>query len=147
MNMESLLGGTAVAALFLLLSPLRSPGLDAQVAHQSAEAADSAVLASLRTNGADLSKPTEHLFYLYFPTEATARATSTDIDGSQSGQNVAFEEAELDGPNDKRPQWMIRLTVHMVPDLARVKAIGKWLTAVATQHRGEYDGWEAAVTK
>ncbi len=134
---------TALLAV-LVLSPDR---LHAQDVHPSPNAADSAVLASLREHGADLSKPTEHLFYLYFPDERTARAAASDIASGQAAHNVSFDNAELDRPHERRTQWMVRLTATMRPDLAVVGGLGAWFTAVARKHGGEYDGWEAAVTK
>jgi Regulator of ribonuclease activity B len=88
-----------------------------------------------------------HLFYLYFPAEADARAAAAQIAGEQTAQSIHFDSGSLDGPTKDRASWMVQLTAHMTPELARVKRIGEWLEAVAQKHRGEYDGWEAAVKK
>jgi Regulator of ribonuclease activity B len=61
--------------------------------------ADATLLASLREHGADLSKPTEHLFYLYFPDEVGARAAAAQIASEQTAQGTRAKEhqGEYDG--------------------------------------------------
>lgn len=131
----------------ILLVPSLKAGLWAQATHATADHADSAVVASLRKQGADLSKPTEHIFYLYFPDEAYARAAAAQIAREQTARVIHFDSGSLEGPTQDRASWMVQLTAHLTPDLTRVKEIGRWLGRVAEEHQGEYDGWEAAVTK
>ena len=101
---------------------------------------DHVVLDQLRQNGADLSKPTELLFYVYAPTRDGAKRVAAGI-RSDSLKSEVREAATGDGT------WLCLVTGNLVPSLERVKSIGSQLTALAAAVGGEYDGWEAAVTK
>jgi hypothetical protein len=101
--------------------------------------ADQQVLDALRMNGADLSKPTETLFYLYLPTEVEADTVAAAL------RNDGFE-AEVSPPADGYTMWLCRATIEMVPELGAIHQLRDRFTALAAAHGGEYDGWEAAVT-
>jgi hypothetical protein len=116
---------------FKVLAPLKSP--------IGSEAADRATLDQLKKAGADLSKPTEVLFYLYLPDQALAmkaaeRATTTNL--SASVDRAA-----------KGSSWLCLVKGEMVPALAAIHAETRRLEDIATSLGGEYDGWEAAVTR
>ena len=101
--------------------------------------ADQQVLDALRMNGADLSKPTETLFYLYLPTEVEADIVAAAL------RNDGFE-AEVSPPADGYTMWLCRATIEMVPELGAIHQLRDRFTALVAAYGGEYDGWEAAVT-
>lgn len=102
--------------------------------------ADRQVLEALRSNGADLRKPTEMLFYLYLPDKAEAEIVADTLREEGFGTEVA-------PPAQGYTMWLCRATTGMVPELGRIRELRRRFTALATAHGGEYDGWEAAVTK
>ena len=101
--------------------------------------ADQQTLRALRDAGADLTKPTEINFYLYFPTRAAADTAATQAATPQLRPHV---DRAANGPT-----WLCLLTGNMVPTESAVHAESVRLGALAKAHSGEYDGWEAAVTK
>lgn len=101
---------------------------------------DDLTLQQLEAAGADLRKETEMLFFLYFPTEGHA----------QSAAAVARREgfsASVTAPPPGFDEWNTQLTRYMVPDRAAIKATRARLEELAASLGGEFDGWEAAVTK
>jgi len=101
---------------------------------------DDLTLRQLENAGADLRKETEMLFFLYFPTEGHAR----------SAANVARREgfdARVMAPPPGFTEWNTRLTRRMVPTRPTIKAMRARLEELAASLGGDFDGWEAAVTK
>jgi len=101
---------------------------------------DDVTLRQLEAAGANLSKETEMLFFLYFPTEGHAK----------SAANVARREgfeARVMAPQKGFTEWNTRLRGRMVPTRAAIKATRKRLEELAGSLGGDFDGWEAAVTK
>jgi hypothetical protein len=102
--------------------------------------ADRQVLDALRSNGADLRKSTEMLFYLYLPDRAEAEIVAAALREEGFGADVA-------PPTQGYTMWLCRATTGMVPELGRIRELRRRFTGLAAAHGGEYDGWEAAVTK
>lgn len=102
------------------------------------EDGDDATLEALRDAGADLSLATETRFYLYFPTEATARHAANT---ATSEGYAAIVREPLEGYAD----WLCLLTRTLVPSRSEIKAARARLEHLAISLHGEFDGWEAAV--
>lgn len=102
------------------------------------EDGDDATLDALREAGADLSLETETRFYLYFPTEGSARQAARV---ATTEGYVALVQAPLEG----YANWLCLLTRTLVPSSVEIKAARARLEELATSLHGEFDGWEAAV--
>jgi hypothetical protein len=99
--------------------------------------ADRQTLQALANAGADLSKPTHALFYLYFDSqEVAARALASAETTTLSG--TVRPAATGQG-------WLLLLEGTMVPTEAAIHETSHRLSALARSLGGEYDGWEAAV--
>ena len=82
-------------------------------------------------------EPRHVLHYLYFADEASATAADRDV-------AAAGYETTLRAPDENIAQWSLRAEKHGVVDAASVETVRAWFETVAEEHRGEYDGWEAA---
>lgn len=99
--------------------------------------ADQLVIRQLESRGADLTKPRHVIHYLYFPGEAEARRAAMAIE--QAGYDAA-----VGSPNDGIQEWSVRAEGHRVVETSTVEGFRAWFERIAGEHRGEYDGWEAA---
>ena len=136
----AILAGVALAALALygrrsaappvttapLRAPIGSPEADAQT------------LGALRDAGADLTRPTEVNYYLYFPTRAAAERAAA------SARTPEFTAEVSEGADGE--SWLCLATAQMVPSESAIRAATTRLKALAESLGGDYDGWEAAVT-
>ena len=128
----------AIAAPVLVRFARRQRRATAAAPVGSAEA-DTQTLLALRDAGADLTKATEVNFYLYFPTrEAAERAANS----AQTPDLAAKVREGADGKS-----WLCRVSGQMVPSESAIRAASIRLQALAATLGGEYDGWEAAVTR
>jgi hypothetical protein len=107
--------------------PISKADLDALTTHQLAKA------------GADLAKPTEIVNYLYLPDEARARQAGAEL--SQAGYRVQVRPAATG------KDWLALATIDLVPSDENIEMLRSRFEAIASRLGGEYDGWEAAVTK
>jgi len=101
--------------------------------------ADRQTLGALRDAGADLTKPTEVNFYLYFPTQAAATRAASQ---AQTPELPARVMPAADGK-----AWLCFVSGTMVPSESAIRAASARLQAVANALGGDYDGWEAAVSQ
>jgi hypothetical protein len=101
--------------------------------------ADRQTLTALREAGADLTKLTEVNFYLYFPTQAAA------ADAAAQAQTPELPARVVRAADGKA--WLCFVSGTMVPTESAIHAASARLQAVATALGGDYDGWEAAVSK
>lgn len=105
-----------------------------------AEDADARTLRGLVEAGADLAKPTEVNFHLHLPSEGHA-ASAADV-----ARREGFA-AEVRPPVDGHTTWLCLASRRMVPERAAIDAAVRRLDDLATSFGGEFDGWEAAVTR
>jgi hypothetical protein len=94
-------------------------------------------LAHLKALGADLERPRHVLHFVYFDHEADARLAAEAV------ETAGYETAVLQ-PTDKIAQWCVRAETTRVVNESSLRAVRAWFEIVAQEHRGEYDGWEAA---
>jgi hypothetical protein len=109
-------------------------GADAQAGR------DADVIALLKKAGSDLSKPHPIEFYLYLPTREAAERVAAKV--RALGCGIKRVGSEGSGPG-----WLVLATKTMVPVEAELAKLGKEFEALAKVENGEYDGWEAQVTK
>lgn len=108
---------------------LREHGLDQ---------ADLLVARHLVANGADLSEPRHVLHFLIFPDDRAERAAAAAAADGWEVRVVA--------PDEEEPTWSVvceRQDVVLDPDGVRDTRIR--FEALAEDHGGNYDGWEASV--
>jgi Regulator of ribonuclease activity B len=106
-------------------------------APKTPQEADSLALRQLAGRGADLSKPRHVVHFLYFPSEADARAAAEACD--EGKWTTAVEP-----PTETIDQWCLKAEAHRTVGPDTVAAFRAWFEGVASTHGGEYDGWEAA---
>ena len=104
-----------------------------------ADEADRAAIAQLKDQGSDITKPTDVIFYLYFPTKAKAEKLRASI--SAMGFNVDIHQ--LDGYSE----WTLVANKTMVPSEANILPLSHKFENMAASEGGAYDGWEAALVK
>ena len=103
------------------------------------DARDNTVINQLRAAGSDLSKPHPLEFYVYVPTEEAARRVEGVL--LREGFHVEVKTAALG------PGWLALASKTLVPTTTALAEIRQLLSKLATDEGGEYDGWEAQVTK
>jgi hypothetical protein len=101
--------------------------------------ADRQTLHALRSAGSDLTKPTHVLFYLYFDTKEIAEKAASSATTSELEATVR--------PAATGSNWLLLLQGTMVPTESAIHGTSARLAALASSLAGEYDGWEAAVTR
>lgn len=98
---------------------------------------DLLVARHLVANGADLAEPRHVLHFLYFPDD---RAEHAAADATGNGWEVTVAP-----PDGDVPTWSVvceRMDVVLEPDGVRDTRL--WFEALADEHGGTYDGWEAS---
>ena len=109
---------------------------------QSALGADdlrSEVLQQLRSQRSDVSRPHRFDFYLYFPSEADAKAASLRL--MEEGLSVEVRRAA------KGQDWLCFAKATLVPDTLKLSELGSLFAHLALSYKGEFDGWEAEIVK
>lgn len=108
---------------------------------ESVEEGDRMIVDQLRDLGANLSLPREVLHYVYVPTESAAAAASAEL--RKAGFTTQVRPAA--GPPGPNP-WLVVATVEEIVSVESARIARETLTALATTHGGEYDGWEAGAS-
>jgi hypothetical protein len=98
--------------------------------------ADERVLDHLARLGCDPAEPREASHFLYLPAQGGAEAVAHALDAD--GWSTAVEQSE--------GAWLVVATRVRRLTLARVRDTRRRLVALATEHGGIYDGWEAPTT-
>ncbi len=102
-------------------------------------ALDQLTLQQLAQAGGNLEKPTEVVNYLYVPTQELAQEAGAEL--RQAGYSVEVRPAAT-GSN-----WLALAKIDLVPSAQNIQLLRDRFEALAARSGGEYDGWEAAVTK
>jgi hypothetical protein len=100
---------------------------------------DADVVEQLRRSGSDLDKPHHIEFFLYFPSESTARQAAATLTRTGFTAKVTLG---ADSAN-----WLCLATKSMVPRVEALREIRANFSALATELGGEYDGWGTPVVK
>ena len=98
---------------------------------------DQISLKHLRRVGADLSLPRHILHFLYFEDEQAARAAGEAL-------SAGGYQFEVNPPDEQVAEWVVRAETTRVVDETTVSGYRRFFEQVASEHGGEYDGWEAA---
>jgi len=102
-------------------------------------ALDQMTLQQLAKAGANLDKATDVVNYLYLPTEQLAQSAGAEL--RQAGFSVEVR------PAASGSSWLALARIDMVPNAENIQLLRARFEALASSLGGEYDGWEAAVTK
>jgi regulator of ribonuclease activity B len=103
---------------------------------KSPQEADALALRQLAARGADLTKPRHVIHFLLFATEEDARAAGETI-------RATSWAAHVEPPTDERPEWTVRADGDRVVGADTIASFRSWFEQIASDHEGEYDGWEA----
>jgi hypothetical protein len=101
-----------------------------------ADEADARVLDHLERLGCDPAEPRETHHYLYLPAESNAEAVAHAL--RTDGWSTKVEQSE--------GAWLVVATRTRTLTLELVRETRACLAALASQHGGLYDGWEAPTT-
>ncbi len=97
---------------------------------------DEAVLDLLQLSSADQSKKRSVDFYLYFPTEETAKMA----DAKLTSLGFEVEIGKMEFKTDMK--WLCLASKKIHPDLQTLMFIRKAMERIAEKWNGFYDGWE-----
>ena len=101
---------------------------------------DAKTVQALREAGSDISKPHPIDFFFYgFVDRASAERFSQEL----NRPGWKFDAHQTPEASD----WTVIASTVMVPDAREISDMRARFDALATKFGGEYDGWEAAVTK
>lgn len=117
----------------------KDPTSSALAGYASASPADRGTLTALVSAGADLTQARHVRHYVYVPDESTARVAAAAA--GEAGWQVEVRE-----PLPGRTEWLVlsqRQGYVLSP--AAVAEGRVFFDALAANHSGEYDGWEASV--
>ena len=101
-----------------------------------ADEADERVLGHLARLGCDPAAPRETHHFLYLPTESDAAAVAHALD--VDGWTTVVEQSE--------GAWLVVATRARTLTVELVHETRAGLAALASEHGGLYDGWEAPTT-
>jgi hypothetical protein len=100
-------------------------------------AIDQIVVRQLRSLGADLTQARHVRHFLYFDSEADARAAAEGI-------HAARYDVSVTAPTDEVAQWTVVGEGYRVIGPDTVAGFRALFEQFAADHNGEYDGWEPA---
>lgn len=100
---------------------------------------DAALLAELRKAGADLRRPTELRFFLSLPDQAAAERVARQI--QEPGLRPEVRPAETGNT------WLCLVTGTLVPTQQTMLRLRQQFEALTLAEQGEYDRWEAGLSR
>jgi Regulator of ribonuclease activity B len=98
---------------------------------------DQIVVKQLRSLGADLSQPRHVRHFLYFELQSSAQRAAEEIERADYTTSMAV-------PSEEVPVWTVVAEGYRVIGPDTVAGFRAWFEHVASEHHGEYDGWEPA---
>lgn len=97
-------------------------------------------MAQLIEAGADMTQPRHVLYFSYFPDQATAERAGAATEAR------GFQWSEREPTPEYADQWPLVCELHdVVLDIDRVRDNTDYFEALAAEHGGDFDGWEASV--
>ena len=100
---------------------------------------DQLTLQQLTKAGGNLDKTTDLVNYLYLPNEELAKQAGAEL--TAAGYSVEVRPAATGS------SWLALARIDVVPSAQNIEKVRERFEALAVRLGGEYDGWEAAVTK
>ena len=100
---------------------------------------DQQTLLQLAKAGGNLAMSTEVINYLYLPDEARARTAAGELE--RAGYQAEVRTAA------KGRSWLALAKINMVPSTENIALLRGRFETLASRLGGDYDGWEAAVTR
>ena len=93
------------------------------------------VMKALEGSSLDCSEEIPLSFFLYLPSESSAR---------EAGAIIAREgfEVEVDESADEDGRWLCWCDLSMVPNYEKLEQYGDMFLGLAETYNGEFDGWE-----
>ena len=101
------------------------------------ESWDEKLIAGLRSRGYAPFNPYPVDFFLALPDEAAVQAARAKLESEGYGVDVKPME------NDPELHFSLHASRTMKLIVPEMQEIGRRMTALATEHRGRYDGWAA----
>jgi hypothetical protein len=98
---------------------------------------DQIVVKQLRSLGADLSQPRHVRHFLYFELQSYAERAAEEIERADYTTSITAPSGEV-------PVWTVVAEGYRVIGTETVPGFRAWFEHVASEHKGEYDGWEPA---
>jgi hypothetical protein len=98
---------------------------------------DEIVVTQLRSLGADLSLARHVRHFLYFQAQSDAQRASEEIERADYTTTIK-------PPSEEVPVWTVVAEGVRVIGPDTVAGFRAWFEHVASEHHGEYDGWEPA---
>lgn len=96
---------------------------------------DQIVVKQLRSLGADLSRPRHVRHFIYFELQSHAQRAAEEIERADYTTSIT-------APSDEVPVWTVVAEGYRVIGPDTVPGFRAWFEQVASEHQGEYDGWE-----
>ena len=96
------------------------------------------ILEHLERSGSHLDRKHEVSFWLYFPTEESARQAASR---AQSAGLTPEVSPPLKDSTD--PKWLCLLYCPHIPDEGLLDGISEFCNQLASEFHGKFDGWEA----
>jgi hypothetical protein len=127
--------GFMLVSLLIIATALIAPCLSARGQTDP----DAATIHQLQKAGSDLTKPHEPEFFLYLPTEVTARQVADSL--THLGFTTQAKHAE------QGTDWLCRATKRMILTHDALAKLRLDFIALLTPLGGDYDGWGAEVVK
>lgn len=101
---------------------------------------DLMVMAQLIEAGADMTQPRHALYFSYFPDQTTAETAGAATEA------LGFQWSVRKPIPEYPDQWPLVCELHdVVLDIDRVRDNTDYFEALAVEHSGNFDGWEASV--
>lgn len=97
------------------------------------------VLQQLGEMGSDITRPHNFDFYLYFPSEDTAKLAAAKCRESEFVCEVMRGATHAN--------WLCRATITIMPNDAPLDKVGKFFNQIVVALKGDFDGWESDVVK
>ena len=111
------------------------------------EEKDLTLLNRLEELGADLGKPHEVDFFLYFSSEDMAKSALVEIESNNFVVSVNLIPPPWWRRLFAKPIWACCASKSMVSDRETIFETSAWFNEIAQKFSGEYDGWGTEVNK
>lgn len=98
------------------------------------------ILEQLKRFGSNVDRKHRLTFWLYFPTQETARRAAQRAKSAGLRPRISPPLKKLPDP-----KWLCLLYCPHIPDEIILDGISRFCTRLAFEFNGEFDGWETAL--